>query len=50
MEELYGFIKDISDIYKLSNYRKELEQLEGFGKKSIDKLMEAIEKSKSNSF
>lgn len=45
----YGFVKDISDIYKLSEYRKELEQLEGYGKKSIDNLFDAIERSKSNS-
>ena len=45
----YGFIKDISDIYNLEGYRKELEQLEGYGKKSIDNLFEAIENSKSNS-
>lgn len=45
----YGFIKDVSDIYKLDSYRKELEQLEGYGKKSIDNLLDAIEKSKNNS-
>lgn len=45
----YAFVKDVSDIYKLDNYRKELEQLEGYGKKSIDNLLEAIEKSKNNS-
>ena len=51
VEDLYNyeFIKDISDIYKLDNYRKELEQLEGYGKKSIDNLFEAIELSKTNS-
>lgn len=45
----YGYIKDISDIYILNNYKKELEQLEGYGEKSIKKLFESIEKSKSNS-
>lgn len=45
----YGFIKDISDIYSLDNYRKELEQLEGYGKKSIDNLFKGIILSKSNS-
>lgn len=45
----YGFIKDVSDIYKLDGYRKELEQLEGYGKKSIDNLFEAIQRSKNNS-
>ena len=45
----YGFIKDISDIYNLDKYRKELEQLEGYGKKSIDNLFKGIGISKSNS-
>lgn len=40
-----GFLKDIPGIYKL-DYAA-ISQLEGFGKKSIDKLMEAIEQSKS---
>ena len=45
----YGFVKDISDIYNLDKYRKELEQLEGYGKKSIDNLFKGIDISKSNS-
>ena len=51
MEDLYnyGYIKDISSIYQLNNYQKELEQLEGYGKKSIEKLFENIENSKKNS-
>lgn len=51
MEDLYnyGYIKDISDIYKLVDYRKELEQLEGYGKKSVDNLFKSIEASKANS-
>ena len=39
----------ISDIYLLKNYAKELEQLEGYGKKSVDKLFQNIENSKKNS-
>ena len=34
-------------IYDLSQYKKELYQLDGFGKKSIDNLLKAIEDSKS---
>ena len=51
VEDLYNyeFIKDISDIYNLTKYQKDLEQLEGYGKKSIDNLFEAIENSKNNS-
>ena len=37
-----GFIKEIADLYYLDDYEKELKKLEGFGKKSIDKLFEAI--------
>lgn len=50
MEDLYnyGYIKDISDIYKLDGYKKELEQLEGYGKKSVEKLFNSIEDSKKN--
>lgn len=51
IEDLYNFkfIKDISDIYLLKNHINELIQLEGYGKKSIDNLLKAIEDSKSNS-
>ncbi|MBQ8681754.1 MAG: NAD-dependent DNA ligase LigA [Bacilli bacterium] len=51
MEDLYnyGYIKDISDIYTLNKYQKELEQLEGYGKKSVDNLFTSIENSKKNS-
>lgn len=51
MEDLYnyGYIKDISDIYTLNTYQKELEQLEGYGKKSVDNLFNSIENSKKNS-
>ena len=43
------YIKDISDIYKLDKYREELIELEGYGNKSIDNLLEAINNSKNNS-
>lgn len=51
MEDLYnyGYIKDISDIYILDKYRKELKQLEGYGEKSVEKLFKSIEESKKNS-
>ncbi|VEU79581.1 NAD-dependent DNA ligase LigA [Haploplasma axanthum] len=41
-----GFLNSITDIYKLKNYYEELINIEGFGKKSVDKLLEGIEKSK----
>ena len=49
-EQLYqlGFIKNIADIFKLNNYYNELILLPKFGEKSIDNLIQAIEKSKEN--
>ena len=44
-----GFITKIEDIYSLDKHRKDLEELEGYGKKSIDNLVNAIEESKSRS-
>ncbi len=44
-----GFIKNIPDIYHLDQHRKDLQELEGYGKKSIDNLLTAIEESKKNS-
>ncbi len=45
----FGFIKNIISIYELKNYKEELMELEGFGEKSINNLLDAIENSKSNS-
>lgn len=44
-----GFIKSITDIYHLENHKKDLQELEGYGKKSIENLLEAILNSKQNS-
>lgn len=51
IEDFYNlkYIKEIPDIYKLDHYRDELTELEGYGDKSIDNLLEAIENSKKNS-
>ena len=51
MEDFYNFnfIGSIADIYSLKNHAKELVRLEGFGEKSINNLLEAIEESKNNS-
>ncbi len=45
----YGYIKKISDIYKLNGKKEQLIELEGFGIKSVNTLLENIEKSKNNS-
>lgn len=42
-----GWLKSFKDIYKLSDYKKRMMCLDGFGKKSVDKLLDAIEKSRS---
>lgn len=51
IEDFYNlkYIKDITDIYKLNRFRDELTELEGYGNKSIDNLLEAINNSKANS-
>ncbi len=51
LEDFYNFkyLTNISDIYKLYEYKDELKQLEGFGEKSINNLLTAIENSKTNS-
>ena len=45
----FGFIKSIPDIYLLQSHREDLQRLEGYGEKSITKLIESIENSKKNS-
>lgn len=49
MEQLVrrGFVKRISDVYHLTQH--ELAQLEGFKQKSIENLLQSIEKSKQTS-
>lgn len=51
IEDLYneGFITNITDIYDIDKYQEELINLEGYGKKKIENLKIATEKSKSNS-
>ena len=45
-----GFIKNFSDIYKLKDKRSELIKIERLGEKSIDNLLNSIEKSKTQPF
>ncbi len=44
-----GLLSSFEDIYKLHNRREEILQMEKFGAKSYDNLIEAIENSKANS-
>ena len=51
VEDFYnmGFLKNINDYYKLYEHKEILMELEGFGEKSINKLLDNIELSKNNS-
>lgn len=42
-----GWVKDFTDIYYLYQYRREWEQLDGFGEKSVAKILDAIDKSRN---
>lgn len=42
-----GWLDSIQDIYHLLNHEKEIKTLEGFGKKSVEKLLSSIEKSRN---
>ena len=44
-----GFIREVSDIYHLYDYREDVISLDGWKDKSIDNLLTSIEKSKGNS-
>ena len=41
-----GWLTKLADIYTLESHKEEMMKLEGFGKKSAEKLLAAIEKSK----
>jgi DNA ligase (NAD+) len=48
VEDFYnmGYLRNIPDFYNLENYKEELMELEGFGEKSINGLLESLEDSK----
>ena len=41
-----GFIHDFGDIFEISRYKDEIVEMEGFGQKSYDNLMESLERAK----
>ena len=51
VEDFYnlGYLKSYEDFYDLKDYKEELMELEGFGAKSINNLLDEIENSKKNS-
>ena len=44
-----GFFRNVKEIYTLANHRDEIISLDGWQAKSVDNLINAIEKSKENS-
>lgn len=45
-----GWLKSVADIYRLNERREEIAQLEKWGQKSVNNLLNAIESSKAQSF
>ena len=41
-----GFIHDFGDVFEISRYKDEIVEMEGFGQKSYDNLMESLERAK----
>ena len=51
VEDFYnmGYLKNIKDFYTLDSHKESLMELEGFGEKSINNLLDNIESTKKNS-
>ena len=45
-----GWLNSIKDIYHLSDYKTKISVLEGFGTKSVNKLMKSFEDSRNRTF
>ncbi len=43
-----GFVTSFTDLYRLEEHREKMSIIEGFGEKSIEKMLDSIEKSKNN--
>lgn len=43
----HGWIRDYADFYHLKDFSYQITSLDGFGKKSVSKLLESIEKSRN---
>ncbi|MGI6096176.1 MAG: NAD-dependent DNA ligase LigA [Lachnospiraceae bacterium] len=41
-----GFLRELGDIFEISRYRDEIIQMEGFGEKSYQNLIDSLEKAK----
>lgn len=51
IEDFYniGYLQKIDDFYTLASHKEKLKELEGFGEKSIENLLESAANSKNNS-
>lgn len=51
VEDFYnmGYLSNFVDFYELKTHKEEIMELEGFGEKSVNNLLNSIEKSKENS-
>lgn len=45
-----GFIRSLSDIFKLERYKEQIITMEGFGEKSYTKLIESVNKARVTTF
>ena len=45
-----GFLEDVTGIFRLRDRKEDLEKLDGFGEKSVENLLNEIEKSKGVTF
>jgi DNA ligase (NAD+) len=45
-----GYLHDFTDIYRLDQYEIEIQQMDGFGVKSWQRLWDAIQKSRNTTF
>lgn len=45
-----GYLKEFADLYHLERYKEEIVSMEGFGEKSYQNMMDAIESSKTTTF
>lgn len=40
-----GYVKDLADLFRLKRFRNEITTMDGFGQKSFENMMEALEKA-----
>ena len=45
-----GFLTHLKDLYHLDEYKDEIIEMDGFGQKSYDKMIQAIEVSRDTTF